>query len=140
MNARGITSLDYDLDGDLDLIVAQFLNSYRVFRNETNKTSLENTGWIKVHFAFPELGGRLILHRDGNRLVRPVTSRTDYASQQPATFHVGLGAHDRLDRLMIKDHGSLDSRTLEDLETGDLVLVGDDTLETLSKKEWQSFE
>lgn len=136
LNARGLTTLDYDLDGDLDVAVAQFLNSFRIFRNETNSRSLNRSNWIKVHFEYPELGGRLLLERNGDSLTRPVTSRTDYASQQPATYHVGIGKNDLLDQLKILDHGIGSPRTVRDLPARSLVIVGEDDLQIFAGEEW----
>lgn len=124
VNSRGAAYLDYDSDGDLDVII----NNY-----EGPATLLENTvgsgsgKWAKVRLVGdPRLGsnrdaiGSTLVFRTptSGEIWRAVQGGTGYLSHHPKTVHVGLGEADSFDLEVtwpngeVTRHEGLDAKAL----------------------------
>jgi len=90
MNSRGMVRVDFDRDGDLDIVSA----------DETNQAKLlENVGrtgnWLSVSLEKkanePQpLGTRVYLTTGNETRVRFLNARVDFLSQEPRVAHFGL--------------------------------------------------
>ncbi len=89
---RGVAAFDYDGDGDLDLFVHNSEAPGRLYRNDGG-----NSGrWLAVALAgrspnTEAIGARVRVTADGRTQVREVRAGSNYASQDPAEAHFGLG-------------------------------------------------
>jgi hypothetical protein len=102
LNARGVSSLDFDRDGDLDLVVSQYAGQFQLYENVSQPP--EENRPLKIEIKNPEFGGEIVLKTDNRKQILHITSRSDFASQEPAIYTVGLGDRKTLQSLSVKRH------------------------------------
>lgn len=98
LNARGIVSLDYNVDGRLDLAVSQYDAPFKLFANETDS----GNHWVKIALRPLHSQGRLRIRAGGETRYLPVNSRTDFQSQESPYYHLGLGDQGVIDRITME--------------------------------------
>ena len=99
---RGLAAADYDLDGDLDLLITNCDGPARLLRNDSTATG----SWISLlplTGSPPRVawGARLELTIGGRTIVREVRPGGSYLSQHEPWVHVGLGKAKKVERLGI---------------------------------------
>jgi len=123
-NSRSAAYLDYDNDGDLDVIVNNF-NDNAVFL-ANNAGSLENR-WIRLKLIgdpargsnLDAVGARIVVATPGgNRIWHEVLSATGYLSQHPKQQLIGLGKEDHADVTVYWPNG--EKREYTGLKAGQL--------------------
>ncbi|MGJ8745513.1 CRTAC1 family protein [Polaribacter sp.] len=96
-NSRSASYLDYDNDGDLDIIVNNYHDNAAFLENKTST----NNNWIKIKLiGNPEakinrdaIGSSLILNSKNHKNIwREIHSTTGYLSVHPKIQHFGLGS------------------------------------------------
>jgi hypothetical protein len=101
---RGCAFLDYDGDGDLDVVLTSNGGPARLLRNEGD------TGrhWIRLrlegdgeHSNRSAIGARVILESEGQVQQREVASARGYLSQSELVLTFGLGTCGHVDRITI---------------------------------------
>ncbi len=94
---RGLLTLDYDNDGDLDTLVINHGGAPVFYRND----SANGNAWLRVKTVGAEsnrdgIGARIIIDPDntviGDEQLREIDGGTNYLSQNQMTAHFGLGA------------------------------------------------
>jgi len=107
-SSLGIEALDYDLDGDDDLLIAGASGTY--FDLWENKIGSQNN-WISVQAGAMAGGGinrsgigaRIYVHYAGRMQMREVMAgRGQHTGQQPFTLNFGLGSAEHVDSVVIK--------------------------------------
>ncbi|WP_420635206.1 CRTAC1 family protein [Candidatus Palauibacter sp.] len=101
--ARGVATLDYDRDGDLDLVISTNGGPAKLLRNDLGP----GPGWVRVRLAgaAPNLGAvgatvRVFVGDGGQRLV--VSTASSYLSQSEANpVLAGLGGAGRADSVVV---------------------------------------
>ncbi len=93
---------DFDGDGFLDLLVANYDQSPALLRNSGN-----NNHWLKIRLVGTRsnrdgIGARLVLKAGGREQIREVHSGTSFLSQNSLIAHFGLGKSRSVDQLVIK--------------------------------------
>ena len=106
-NSRSAAYLDFENDGDLDVVVNNF-NDRAVFLR--NDTGVPAGNWVKLKLAGKAqkdaIGARLLVTTpSGNKIWREVQSATGYLSQHPRVQHVGLGKDTSVDVTVIWPNG-----------------------------------
>jgi hypothetical protein len=96
-NGWGSAFADYDGDGALDLVAG------RLYRNEPGAAG----HWLGVHLEGTTsnraaIGARLAVSAGGRVFVRQVEGGSGTGCQPPLTQHVGLGATETVDRLVVR--------------------------------------
>jgi enediyne biosynthesis protein E4 len=106
-NSRSAAYLDFENDGDLDVVVNNF-NDRAVFLR--NNTGAPARNWVKLKLAGKTqknaIGARLLVTTpSGNKIWREVQSATGYLSQHPKTQHIGLGKDTSVDVTVVWPNG-----------------------------------
>ncbi|MEL7248434.1 MAG: CRTAC1 family protein [Bacteroidota bacterium] len=109
--SRSAAYLDFDHDGDLDVIINEFQGPARFFVNQSEDNG---NNWISVKLqgtgkrSNPDaIGAQVIVELpDGRKLWREVHSTDGYLSVHPKTLHFGLGQHQKVNLEIIWPDGS----------------------------------
>jgi hypothetical protein len=89
---RGLASLDYDRDGDLDLVISANGGKAELLRNDGGSRN----AWIDLRLVGVDsnrdgVGTRVRLELDGRPLVEELRAGSSYLSQNELALHIGLG-------------------------------------------------
>ncbi|MEE9291364.1 MAG: CRTAC1 family protein [Acidobacteriota bacterium] len=100
---RGLSTADFDNDGDRDLFFSPNNRRARLLRNDGGSGAGH---WITVRLRGVRanrdaIGARVELTAGGRLQVQEVRSSSSYLSQNDMRLHFGLGAAKRVDRLTI---------------------------------------
>jgi hypothetical protein len=90
-NGRGTARLDFDRDGQLDLVIAEYAvgENYKLYRNDgTLGSSVKFTvrGWSNQ----TAIGANVYLKTENKTYHRVKSSRSDFLSQDSRVIHIGL--------------------------------------------------
>src|SRR5690606_23027748 len=98
-NSRSAAYLDFDNDGDLDVILNNYHEKAYFYRNELDSSG-DNANWVKIKLvgdpgkgvSRDAIGARIVLHTSaGLKIWREVHSTIGYMSVHPKEQHIGLG-------------------------------------------------
>jgi hypothetical protein len=88
-NGRGMVTLDYDHDGDQDVIMATYGGKYRVYENTVNRsTSLQVR--VLTCSGSTAYGATVTFNTGSRKIIRRQRPQTDYLSQESRFIHLGL--------------------------------------------------
>ncbi|MBZ0255636.1 FG-GAP-like repeat-containing protein [bacterium] len=96
---RGSATLDYDNDGDLDIIINCIDSSPHLLENMSN-----HGNWLKVKLegtSAQTFGARVVVKHQGQQWTRCVDGGSSYLSQNSQTLHFGLGEIKTIDELTV---------------------------------------
>lgn len=100
---RGAAAADFDLDGDLDILVTENAGPARLYRND------QSAGRRSVRFELEgtksnrdAIGAKLTIEVNGWKQTRRVRSGSSYLSQSELPLTFGLGRDDRVQRALIE--------------------------------------
>ncbi|MFB6143650.1 MAG: CRTAC1 family protein [Halorientalis sp.] len=133
-NGRGLAHLDFDRDGDADLLVADtgsnYVSSTGTSRGE-NYVLYENVGAtgnaIQVALRAPDrpvLGATVTVTAGGTTQTGFYTARTDFLSQDTRTLHFGVGDARSVDVTVAWPDGT--TTRYDDVATGQRVVLTPD--------------
>lgn len=98
---RGVVCFDADRDGDIDLFVANNSAPPRFYRNESQLSNHYLTVRLHAGGVFSATGARVTITRGQTLQTREIRAGSNYASQNPAEAHFGLGPGCQIDSLHI---------------------------------------
>jgi len=105
-NGRGMANLDYDNDGDQDVVIFANNECLRFYRNDTTEA---NTNWLRVFldtsnttFAPNGVGSRVRATGGGVTQLRMITSGDNFLSHSEMSAHFGLGANTTVTTLEVQ--------------------------------------
>jgi hypothetical protein len=100
---RGAATADFDLDGDVDLLITENNGAARLYRNEQpagrQAIRFELTG---VKSNRDAIGARVFVESASGRQSQRVRSGSSYLSQSELPLTFGLGREDRAERVLIE--------------------------------------
>lgn len=102
-NGRGSALFDYDLDGDMDLVINQIDLPPLLLENRS-----ETGAWLQVKLDAPSaalFGARLVARKGERSWTRLVDGGSGYLSQNSSLVHFGFGELDSIDELTIHWNG-----------------------------------
>ncbi len=104
---RGIVYLDYDRDGDLDLIVSAWSEPLQLFRNDISGT---DANWLKVTLDTSQhpvlapdgFGSEVQISVNGVQQYFHLTGASHYLATSQLVAHFGLGSASSVDTLRVR--------------------------------------
>ncbi|MDE0013201.1 MAG: CRTAC1 family protein [Candidatus Poribacteria bacterium] len=101
--SRGATFADYDLDGDIDVVVTNSNTPPRLLRNDGGNRK----NWLQIRLigrsgSTDAIGTRVEITTGGLTQTREVRSGDGYLSQQDLTLHFGLGDYEQVDSIAVR--------------------------------------
>jgi len=119
-DGRGMAALDFDRDGDRDLVVADPGGRFKLYENRG-----ASGGWVQISVRgtdrVPALGADVTVRADGATSHRVVNARADFWSQDSRTLHVGVGNAETVSVRVEWTDGT--TRTFEDVPVDERVAV-----------------
>jgi len=114
-NSRSAVYVDFDNDGDLDVVLNNYHGAAVVYENNSE---LLNNHWLKVRLIGDPrrktnrdaIGARVIAYKDGKQLVwREIRGGDGYLNVNPKEQHLGLGKEESVDIRVFWPNGDEDS-------------------------------
>ncbi len=101
--SRGATFADYDLDGDIDIVVTNSNTPPRLLRNDGGNRK----NWLQVRLTATNgstdaIGTRVKITTGKLTQIREVRSGDGYLSQQDLTLHFGIGDYEQVDSIEVQ--------------------------------------
>ena len=105
--SSGMAYVDFDLDGDLDLVVNNIDQEAFIFKNTTREKNPNSSSYINVRLAGTEknrdgLGATVIVRCGKLLLSKYVTPVHGFESSVENIVHFGLGGNFKIDTIMVK--------------------------------------
>lgn len=118
-SGRGLAHLDYDRDGDQDLVVAVHDGAFTLYENRG-----EGGNWLQVTLdgdGSPTLGARVYVTAGNSTAFRVADAETGFLSQESRILHLGLGDTETATVRVVWPDGS--ERTVEDVAANQRLIV-----------------
>ena len=101
--SRGATFADYDLDGDIDIVVTNSNTAPRLLRNDGDNRK----NWLQIRLTATNgstdaIGARVKITTGTLTQTREVRSGDGYLSQQDLTLHFGIGDSEQVDSIEVQ--------------------------------------
>jgi len=122
INGRGVASLDFDRDGDLDLVTTTWSGGrYRLYENRGSEGKSVEVR-VRPNGSGTVVGTEVFVTVNNQTQIGVMNSKADYRSQDTRTLHFGVGEQENVDRIRVV-WPSGDTQTLTDLEANTFVTV-----------------
>ena len=101
--SRGATFADYDLDGDIDIVVTNSNTAPRLLRNDGGNRK----NWLQIRLTATNgstdaIGARVKITTGNLTQTREIRSGDGYLSQQDLTLHFGIGDYEQVDSIEVQ--------------------------------------
>jgi hypothetical protein len=118
MVGRGVTAVDFDADGDLDVLITACGQSPRLLRND----QVTGNNWVRINVGRLADGtGAIVELHAGGQIQRRLVSRTrGYLTAGEETVSFGLGTVDQIDQVRVKPSGSDEWREFAELQVNEV--------------------
>ena len=101
--SRGATFADYDLDGDIDIVVTNSNTPPRLLRNDGgNQKNWLQIRLISTNGSTDAIGARVKITSGELTQTREVRSGDGYLSQRDLTLHFGIGDYEMVDSIAVR--------------------------------------
>jgi hypothetical protein len=100
--ARGAAYGDYDLDGDIDILVVENAGGVHLWRNDVEAGNYVRLSVEGSASNRDGIGTRIVASVDGLRMERRIRSGSSYLSESEHVATFGLGRHETVDTLIVE--------------------------------------
>ena len=101
--SRGATFADYDLDGDIDILVTNSNTPPRLLRNDGgNRNNYLQLRLKAMNTSSDAIGARVTVTTGDLIQTREVKSGDGYFSQKELKLHIGIGKHQKVDKIQVR--------------------------------------
>lgn len=102
LQGRGLSCLDYDRDGDLDIFITNINGPVKLWKNDLQSSN----NYLSVHLKEPynnpfAIGAVVKCHTGDRTQTREIRCGSNYTSQDPFDLHFGIGSYDQIDSLVV---------------------------------------
>jgi len=121
-NGRGLATLDFDGDGNLDVLVADTSGRFKLYENRNDEGNR-----LRVRLRGGErtvLGTTVVVETDGDTYEQVLTSRSDFFSQSSRVLHFGLGSEEPQRVRIVRPDGT--EHVYEDVAPNQRLVVAPD--------------
>jgi len=118
-SGRGLAHLDYDLDGDQDLVVGNNNGEFKLYENRA-----DGGNWLQISVAGDggtTLGSRVYVETGNETHYRTLNTEAGLLSQDTRTRHFGLGEHETVTVDVIWADGT--ERTFEHVDVNRRLVI-----------------
>jgi len=102
VDSRACAALDFDRDGRVDLAVRAMHERAYLLHNEGEAGRFLHVRLVGTRSNRMGVGARVTAHRGAERRTAEIACGSGYLSQGEPAAHLGLGAWERLDRLVVR--------------------------------------
>jgi hypothetical protein len=99
---RGAAAADFDLDGDLDVLITENGGSARLYRNDASSGRSIRFELQGTKSNRDAIGAKVRIESGGERQELLVKSGSSYLSQSELALTFGLGGRDRVERAVVR--------------------------------------
>ncbi|MFC7203178.1 CRTAC1 family protein [Haloferax namakaokahaiae] len=128
-DGRGLVTLDYDRDGDRDVVVAPYDGRVTVYENvgaDANSIAFR----VVTDAGSTVYGAEVVASTPGGPTTVQQTVQSDFLSQESRVTHLGLASRNRVDLTVTWPDGT--ERTFEDVTANQRVRITKDGVETVA--------
>lgn len=134
-DGRGVSVLDYDQDGYVDIILRNYAQPAQLLRNLGGSEHWLEIKLIGTASNRDAVGARLTLHAGGRQQVREVHAGSSYLSASSLVQHFGLGDTDQIESLEIRWPSGQVTR-LDDLDADQQLMLVEGSTEPVRVSSW----
>lgn len=103
---RGISCLDYDRDGDVDVLIVNNTGLPSLYKNKVKGTLYSEDGFLGLKLVglapnYEAIGAKVYVTAGGITQMREVRVSNNYISQNPSDLHFGLADFAKVDQVRI---------------------------------------
>ncbi|MFB6074992.1 MAG: CRTAC1 family protein [Haloarculaceae archaeon] len=120
-DGRGMATLDYDQDGDQDVVIATYSGRFRLYENTVSHAPHRLQLRVVDDHNATALGATVTVRGGGETHHVRIHGRTDYLSQDSRVAHVGLGSTGSVDLTVTWPDGT--TRTFRDVPADQRVRI-----------------
>lgn len=101
-DGRGVSVVDYDLDGQVDVLVRNYRQPAQVLHNRGGRGHWLEVKLVGTRSNRDAVGARVTVTAGDKRQMREVRTGSAYLSASSLVQHFGLGAVDRVDEVEVR--------------------------------------
>ncbi len=135
-DGRGVSIVDYDQDGQLDVILRNYKQPAQVLHNTGGANHWLALKLIGTRSNRDAVGARVTLTAGGQRQTREVHAGSAYLSGSSLVQHFGLGAQTHIDSLHVRWPSGAEA-TLTDLGADQQLMLREGDAEAVIAKSWR---
>ena len=121
--SRGATFADFDLDGDVDIVVTNSNAPPRLLRNDGgNRKNYLQIRLVGTNSATDAIGTRVKVTTGELTQIREVQSGAGYLSQRDLTLHFGIGDYEHVHSIVVRWQNGVE-QLLSDVAANQILLL-----------------